>query len=199
MPDIEPLEIFKSTDRLNNELFYIGGISNDRGLDVTIEAIKILKEKIPDIYMHYVGSIYNNVLKSVDIKSIENNIKFYGSMPLFEGLELSKDAKVGLSILKPIDNYTKSYSTKIFEYMALGLPVVTSNFELYKNVIEKYNCGICVNPLEPKEIAQAIEYIITHPVEAEKMGQNGIKAVFEKYNWAIEEKKLLNIYKDLAK
>ena len=197
MPDIEPLKKFQVDNREKNGLFYIGGISNGRGLDVTIEAIKILKETIPDIYMHYIGATYNDVLESIDMTSIQNYIKFYGPMPLFDGLELSKEAKVGLSILKPIGNYTKSYSTKVFEYMALGLPVVTSNFELYKNIVEKYHCGLCVDPLDPKEIAEAITYIINHPKEAKEMGENGKKAVQERYNWSIEEKKLFEIYERL--
>jgi len=199
MPDIEPLKKFQVNNRNKNELFYIGGISNGRGLDVTIEAIKILKEDIPDIFMHYIGPVYNDVLETIDLKGIENNIKFYGSLPLFEGLELSKTAKVGLSILKPISNYTTSYSTKVFEYMVLGLPVVTSNFELYKNIVEKYTCGLCVNPLSPQEIADAIRYIIDNPEEAKLMGENGKKAVMERYNWGEEEKKLLNVYKELCR
>jgi glycosyltransferase involved in cell wall biosynthesis len=197
MPDIEPLKKFQVEDRDKNGLFYIGGISNERGLNVTVEALKILKETIPDIYMHYVGNTYNNILEDIDIKSIQNNIKFYGPMPLFEGLEISKNAKVGLSILKPIGNYTKSYSTKVFEYMALGLPVITSNFKLYKNIVEKYHCGLCVNPLDPKEIAKAITYIVTNPNEAKQMGENGKKAVTERYNWTNEEKKLFKIYQEL--
>ena len=197
MPDIEPMKKFQVDNRDKNGLFYIGGISNERGLDVTIEAIKILKEKTPDIYMHYVGNTYNDILETIDMKNIQNNIKFYGAMPLFEGLELSKDAKVGLSILKPIGNYIKSYSTKVFEYMILGLPVVTSNFDLYKNIVEKYNCGLCVNPLDPQEIADAIAYIINHPEEAKEMGENGKKAVLECYNWSIEEEKLFKIYSEL--
>ncbi len=197
MPDIGSLEKFYVGNREKNGLFYIGGISNDRGLNVTVEALKILKEKIPDIYMHYIGNTYNDILESIDMKSIQSNIKFYGPMPLFEGLELSKETKVGLSILKPIGNYITSYSTKVFEYMAVGLPVITSNFELYKGIVEKYHCGLCVNPLDPKEIAEAITYIITHSKEAKKMGENGKRAVREQYNWSIEEKKLFQIYEEL--
>lgn len=198
MPDIEPLKKFQVDNREKNGLFYIGGISNGRGLDVTIEAIKIVKEGLPEIYMHYVGNTYNNVLEEIDMTTIQNNIKFYGPMPLFEGLEISKKAKVGLSILKPIGNYTRSYSTKVFEYMAIGLPVITSNFELYKDIVERHYCGLCVDPLDPKELAEAITYIINHPKEAKQMGENGKKVVQERYNWIIEEKKLFAIYQELS-
>lgn len=197
MPDIESLKSFISNERNINELFYIGGISNNRGLDVTIDAIKIVKDEIPDIYFHCIGPYSDELLKSLDIKELAENIKFYGRMPLLEGLRYSRNAKVGLSILKPIGNYTRSYSTKIFEYMAIGLPVITSNFELYKNIVEKYNCGLCVDPFDPTEIANAIKYILNHPVQAEKMAQNGKKIVLEKYNWAKEEQKLLNIYREI--
>lgn len=199
MPDIKPLEKFASTQRNKNEIFYIGGISNNRGFDVTIEALKILQDKIPDIYMHYIGPYSKKLIDNVDLKSLDDKLNLYGTMPLMEGLKYSKNAKVGISILKPIRNYMQSYSTKIFEYMALGLPVVTSNFQLYKDIVEKYNCGICINPLEPKEIADAIEYIMTNTKEAEQMGKNGQKAVFEKYNWGVEEKKLFEVYEELIK
>lgn len=199
MPDVNMLKEFQVENRDKNGLFYIGGISNLRGLDVTIEAIKLLKDKIPDIYMHYVGNTYDNILDTIDIEVIENHIKFYGAMPLLEGLKLSKNAKIGLSILKPIENYTTSYSTKIFEYMALELPVITSNFELYKNVVEKYNCGLCVDPLNVNEIADGIKYIIENPKIAKEMGKNGKKIVFEKFNWKNEERKLHNLYKEVSK
>ena len=197
MPDLNLLKNFKSIDRKKNEIFYIGGISNLRGFDVTIDAIKILKEKFPDIMMHYIGPYSSKLVNSADIYKIENNIKFYGSMPLEKGLEYSRGSKIGISILKPIKNYTESFSTKIFEYMAVGLPVVTSNFKLYKNIIEKYKCGICVNPLNFKEIADAIEYIIKNPITAKQMGLNGIKATEEMFNWEKEKKKMINLYKNL--
>ena len=118
-------------------------------------------------------------------------------MPLTKGLKYSRNSKIGLSILKPISNYTQSYSTKIFEYMAIGLPVITSNFKLYKDIIDANNCGICVDPENPNEIAKAIEYILTNPEKAKEMGQNGSRLVKEKYNWENEESKLINIYKTL--
>ncbi len=51
-----------------------------------------------------------------------------------------------------------------------------------------------MDPLNPEEIANAIKYIFENPEEAKKMGQNGRKAVEQKYNWENEEKKLLEVY-----
>jgi glycosyltransferase involved in cell wall biosynthesis len=82
--------------------------------------------------------------------------------------------------------------------MALGLPVITSNFELYKDIVERHYCGLCVDPLDPKELAEAITYIMNHPKEAKQMEENGKKVVQERYNWIIEEKKLFAIYQELS-
>jgi len=88
---------------------------------------------------------------------------------------------------------------KMFEYMSAGLPVIASDFNSWREIIEGNNCGICVNPLDPKEIADAIKYIINNPKEAKQMGENGKKAILEKYNWSIEEKKLFRVYNKLLK
>ena len=85
----------------------------------------------------------------------------------------------------------------MFEYMSAGLPVIASNFPKWKNIINETNCGICVNPENPDEIAKAIEFIMTHPKKAKEMGQNGRKLIEKKYNWSIEEKKLNIIYSSL--
>ncbi len=81
--------------------------------------------------------------------------------------------------------------------MASGLPVIGSNFPLWKLIIEDNKCGICVDPTDPKEIANAINYIKNNPEEAKAMGDNGKRLVKEKYNWGAEEKKLLEFYKEL--
>jgi glycosyltransferase involved in cell wall biosynthesis len=81
--------------------------------------------------------------------------------------------------------------------MAIGLPVVTSNFKLYKDIIEKYNCGICIDPLNPYDVAKAIEFIFKNPEKAKEMGKNGKNIIVKKYNWDIENKKLQKIYQEI--
>ena len=111
--------------------------------------------------------------------------------------ELLAQARVGVATLHPDPNYLGSLPTKLFEYMAAGLPVVASNFPLWKEIVEGNKCGLTVNPLDPEEIAHAIEYLINHPDEARRMGENGRQAVLEKYNWETEGKKLLALYEKL--
>jgi glycosyltransferase involved in cell wall biosynthesis len=82
----------------------------------------------------------------------------------------------------------------MFEYMAAGVPVIASHFPLWRQIVEGNACGICVDPLDPQAIAGAIDYLATHPEDAERMGRNGQRAVAAKYNWNIEEQKLLDFY-----
>jgi glycosyltransferase involved in cell wall biosynthesis len=112
--------------------------------------------------------------------------------------QVLNDSVAGLVTLHPVINYLDSLPVKMFEYMAAGLPVIASDFPLWKSIIEENQCGLCVDPLDPKAIADAIDYLVNHPTEAEQMGRNGQKAVQEKYNWGIEEQKLLAFYRTLA-
>lgn len=197
MPDLKVLKKFRNFNREKNEIFYIGGISNERGFDVMIKTVKILKEKFNDIMIHLIGRYDKNLLKTVDITDLNKNIKFYGRVPLIKSLKYSKNAKVGFSLLKPIPNYKESYSTKIFEYMALGLPVITSNFKLYKDIVEKFNCGLCVDPINPHEVAKSVEYIFNNPAKAKQMSLAGVKIVEEKFKWKLEEEKLYKLYSSI--
>jgi glycosyltransferase involved in cell wall biosynthesis len=83
---------------------------------------------------------------------------------------------------------------KLFDYMLVGLPVVASNFPLYREIVEPHHCGLLVDPSRPEEIAGAMEYLIEHPQQARDMGENGRRAVIEEFNWTTESEKLLQIY-----
>lgn len=107
---------------------------------------------------------------------------------------LMADSVAGLVTLHPIINYLDALPVKMFEYMAAGIPVIASDFPLWRGIIEEADCGICVDPLDPQSIASAIRYFIDNPREAERMGLNGQRAVYEQYNWGIEEGKLLSFY-----
>lgn len=102
---------------------------------------------------------------------------------------------VGLVLLHPVQNYLDgSLPVKLFEYMAAGLPVIVSDFPLWKKIIEEADCGICVDPLNVDEIAKAISCLIANPAMANEMGLRGRRAVSEQYSWIGESQKLLSFY-----
>ena len=124
-------------------------------------------------------------------------VKYLGNLPRSEVNNIYKKSRVGLVVFQPKKNHIDSQPNKIFEYMASGLPIVGSNFPLWKELIEDNQCGLCVDPNNPEEIGKACSYYLDHDNEAEEAGKNGRKAVEALYNWKNEEKKLLDLYKVL--
>lgn len=186
---------------LTNGILYVGSVSKDRGIDITIEALRLLHQKNIDFVFYCIGPIDSKlkaeIMENIKNYNMEEKVFFLGHIPINEAYEYSKRCKVGLSILKPIENYLNSYSTKIFEYMSIGLPVIVSNFKLY-DFVEKHDCGICVDPKNPEAIANAINVMLSDDKRSEQMGKNGRKAVLENYNWEGEKVKLIELYNHLA-
>ena len=86
-------------------------------------------------------------------------------------------------------------NTKIFEEMMAGLPVLCTDFKLWKPIVEGNKCGICVNPNDIDAIRSAIQFFFQHREEAKEMGRRGRKAVLDQYNWSVLEKDLLSLYR----
>ena len=181
-------------DRKQNEVCYIGSISEVRGIKEIVKALEFL----PNVRLNLAGKFNDKELEK-EVKSYKgwqqvNELGFLNRQEIAKVLERSK---IGLVTLHPIPNYIDALPTKMFEYMLACIPVISSDIKLWKDIINSAKCGVAVNPKEPKEIAKAIEHILENEESAKKMGENGKKAVLERYNWEAEEKKLIEIYKKL--
>jgi glycosyltransferase involved in cell wall biosynthesis len=107
---------------------------------------------------------------------------------------LFQSARAGLVLLHPTQGYLDSYPGKMFEYMAAALPVIASDFPLWREILEPAGAGLLVDPLDPGAIANAMRWILENPGEAQVMGERGRAAVEKRYNWKREEEKLLGLY-----
>jgi glycosyltransferase involved in cell wall biosynthesis len=175
-----------------SQVCYVGGLNAARGISEIVSSV----------------GYYNTGLKlaiggkftEVNFESYVKSHKSWSHVIDKEWLdrdgikEVLNESIAGLVTLHPIINYLDSLPVKMFEYMACGLPVIASNFPLWQEIIESNECGVCVDPLDPKSIANAVNHIADNPDIAEAMGRNGRKAVIEKYNWDIEVIKLSSIY-----
>jgi glycosyltransferase involved in cell wall biosynthesis len=174
---------------------YVGGIMNNRGIKEMINALQYIG---PETQLELAG-VFSPQTLLLESQKLENwkKVKYHGFIDRAKIIDLYSRSYAGLVVLHPTVNYQVSLPIKMFEYMAAGIPVVASNFPLWKDIIEKNKCGICVNPLNPEEIAEAVNYLYNNPKEAEEMGKRGKKAVLDKYNWTQEEQKLFEFYEKL--
>lgn len=175
---------------------YVGGIAQIRGIEQLVQAMSLCG----DVKLDLVGDfseevIYKNVKSKIGWKKVMER----GFLGRDAVRQIVQESMAGIVTFLPVPNHIDAQPNKMFEYMSAGLPIITSNFPLWREIVEGNRCGICVDPVNPKEIAEAIDYLVDHPQEAQKMGDNGKKAVLERYNWGIEEKKLLMFYKEIAK
>ncbi len=179
-----------------NKVCYVGGIAKIRGIKEIIKSLEFTES----VTLNLVGR-FSEKDTELEVKQYKSwdKVTEFGFLERKEVSNIMEQSKVGIVTFHPLPNHIDAQPNKMFEYMSAGLPIVTSNFPLWKEIVKGNNCGICVNPLDPKEIAKAINYIISNPKEAEQMGKNGKKAVVEKYNWGIEEEKLLEVYKEILK
>lgn len=186
----------------SNTIALVGYLSARRGLPFILEAIYILKQRGIMIRLRCVGEKNEDVIKILNQSKvwpdIQEQVEFKGYIPFPDSLFAIEDCMAGLALLETLPNNQKSLSTKIFEYMAVGLPVICSDFQVFKDIVEKYLCGLTANPENPEAIASVIETLYFDRNLASEMSKNAIMAV-DNYSWKTEAEKLIDLYKNILK
>lgn len=184
-------------DKNKNGIIYVGGISKIRGAVEMIKALEKTNESL-DAHLHLIGNF-----DSIDLEHTLQTLEGYKyvvysqSLPWAEAWKKAEGMKAGLVLYHPVPNHIKTLPNKIFEYMMIGLPVIAASNPLLKDIIEKEQCGLVVDPLDVTAISRAIEFILTHPENARIMGENGHRAIINNYNWEKEGEKLLSLYQQI--
>jgi len=172
---------------------YVGVIAEIRGAFEMVEAIGKTKYRLL-LAGNFQSGIKNKMKKLPGWRQVEA-LGFVDR----DGVKAATSrSRTGLVLFHPEPNHIDAQPNKMFEYMSSGIPVIASNFPFWREIVEGAECGICVDPLNPEEIAEAIQFIVEHPAEAEQMGKNGLKAVEKYYNWEFEEKKIIDFYEKLV-
>lgn len=191
-PIIEELSVPKV--KRQNIACFVGAQTPIRGIKELVEAIDTIDGKL-----YLAGPVSSEAFKT-ELKALSGwgNVIDLGILSRKQVAEVLAKSTAGLVTYLPAPNHIDAQPNKLFEYMSVGLPVIASNFPLWKEIIVDNDCGLCVNPENPEEIAKAIQFLFDNPDEVKRMGENGKKAVNETYNWQIEEKKLIKLYERLT-
>lgn len=173
-----------------SSLCYAGLITEARGFHEMLAATNLTNSTI-----NMAGRIITENLKTEIASTV--NVNYVGQVDRLALAKLYESSLIGLALLHPGPTFNDSLPIKIFEYMAAGMPVIASDFPLWRDIIEAHQCGFCVNPLDVTEICDKINYLKNNMDKAIEMGQRGREAVIALYNWDAEFKKLANLYQRL--
>ena len=183
-------------EKVRDTMVYLGSITTNRGIFQLLHLCYEVKKKITQIKLVLIGpfsekGLYLRVIEIIKNLRIENNVEIRGPLKSIDAYPIVAKSMIGLALLLPEPNFTKSLPTKLFEYMALGLPVVVSNFPLWEDILNRYNAGVTVDPLKITDNAILITDLLMNPKSYEIKSLNARKAA-QAYSWETEGKVMNN-------
>lgn len=174
---------------------YVGTLTRARGVEEMIRAITQLTDL--GAALHLAGPFHPASLeREVMATPGAAQTTLHGYLDRAAVADLLGRTRAGLVTLHPTPKYVEAYPTKLFEYMAAGVPVVASDFPLWREIVEDVGCGLLVDPADPDAIAAAVRTLLTDDRRAAAMGQRGREAVKTTYHWQPEGERLLAFYLD---
>jgi glycosyltransferase involved in cell wall biosynthesis len=172
----------------------LGTIIASRGVSVLIDAMDLLPKTL-QARLAIGGKFETSALEQEARRKPGWKYTDYAGWQNRHGLlDLLSRARVGVVPLLPVPNNIDAQAIKLFEYMIAGLPVVATNLPRQGEIVREAQCGILVEPGQPKALAEAIQWLLEHPAEAQAMGKRGHQAILQTYNWDSQAQLLLYLY-----
>lgn len=194
------LDLIRPVQKTNSHpaLIYTGNIRIERG--ALIHA-NILNE-IPSVELHQIGKCtprLENRLKK-ETAANKNRLRITGvdrfvPYPEIVAAYNIRSWLAGLAVFPYDPHFEEKHLTKFFEYMAAGIPIIYSNFSEWKKLLEPLNVGICVNPENSSEAAEAVNKLLQNPGLWKQYSDNGKRHAAKSFSWRSEKEKLLSFYK----
>jgi hypothetical protein len=173
-----------------DRLLYVGCISEGRGSLVLLEAVRRARAERPSLKLDLVGDIQDaSVSEGIEAAKAEGWCSHIPWLDPEVLVKHSMGAGLGLCPLLPQPNYLESLPTKIFEYMAMGVPVLASDFPLWRDLVEGPGAGRTVAP-EPEALAKAILDMTKDAHALDAYAAAGQRAYQERYQWEKERERL---------
>lgn len=179
---------------------YIGGFSYLRGLDFLIKALKRIVERKSGIRLLLVGDGGKAVTELVEMSKqlgVEKYVTFTGWVSFDKAMEYLQESDIGVIPHRSSPHTNSTIPHKLFQYMFYEKPVIVSSVKALKRIVTETGCGLVFRAGNHEELAERLLEAINNASKRKAMGEKGRRAVGSKYNWDIEQKKLLLIYEKL--
>lgn len=189
----------------SNYIIYTSGTnSSSRNCLQTIEALPFILQEVSNVVMKFAGRYYpegykNQMQEKAEILGVGKYVILEDMIPWEENFLRTATAHIGCVFYEDNLNNRVTLPNRLFEYMYCGVAVLGEDFPEVRKVLVSSNSGLCVNSSNPKDIAEKAIFILKDPMLMEKMGENGRKAVLNKYNFENALKELTLFYSQIAK
>ena len=183
VPNGVDLSMFNITKKKNpKKVVFAGAMYYHRGLDVLLETIPLVIEKIPDAKFVLLGSgTEMDKLKEIVSKNkLDNSVEFKGWIEREKIPENIADASIGIGPLRLTEVTSRALPIKVLEYMAVSLPVIAQKGTLPNDVLENEKNGFFIE--NHIELAEKIILLLNEPKKVENMGAHSLKLV-QKFSW----------------
>lgn len=180
-----------------HRVVYAGGLTRSRGVEQMVDAMQ--QADLPETWrLRLVGPHSpDDLVDRLRERSGWDRVEYRGSVSPLQARQLMSECRIGLALLQPIGQYVDVLPTKLFEYMSLGIPVIASDYPQCRAVVQGSDCGLVVDPTDPRAIGAAITELAADPARAKAMGERGQAAVASRYHWGTEAKAMLEVYRRL--
>lgn len=183
-------------------IVHLGGHERNRGTRLMIDAFAEVRRRVPEATLrllgHYVpASLEDEVRAHVDAQGLNDAVQIAGRVPFETIGDHLVDASVGWVPWQPYVKNDLNVPTKLFEYMAYALPIVSSRLQSTEPFVTDGDNGYLVAPTSPQAHADAHVRLLSNPEHARALGQRGQTLVDTTFNWDRMETRLLDLYADL--
>ena len=197
--DVNAFKFSNNKTIFSKKILYIGGISEDRGIDIVIKGFEFINAIFPDWYLEIVGPAHptyhktlTDIIQNIPLKA-QKLISIKPAVSQSEVPKLMEEASILLLPHKKSVQTDNSSPNKLFQYMFVGKPIVCSNYNSLIPIIEQADCGLIYQYDDPIDFSNKVmEIIKTDDFDAYKL--KGKTAVEQYYNWSISGKVLESIY-----
>lgn len=178
---------------LNRNVCYLGGIGRIRGIREIICALEHVDARL------ILAGPFESAATEQAMRSLPGwaKVDYRGVVSRAAVRQIMAESQAGLVFFHPEPNHVNAQPNKMFEYMSAGLPVLASDFPLWREILVESGAGLVADPMDPKDIASKIGILLDDPQRAIYMGKCGRNAVLKRYLWTFEAEKLFYLYEKL--
>lgn len=175
-------------------VLYQGGLSVGRGLEVVVEAVAGFPDNAHLVMMGY-GPLEQELRELSKAHEVEERVSFVAAVSPEQLLSTTASATVGLVPYQPVSvNNRLALPNKIFEYTAVGLPVVVSAIPELTRIADQ-GVGLTYDPFDPADLARAVSTLLSPGVLEE--AQVSSREWGRSNTWELEQQKLIEVWKQL--